>query len=178
MKNNAVHFDASCDTNEVELKERPTWSNKTEFLMSCIQTSVGLGNIWRFPFTAYENGGGAFLIPYVIVLFIIGKPMYYLEMFLGQFTSQSSVKIWEINPAFRGMCEANYFDVFEKIIYFFFICRCWSWSNNRLNLCHHILFIVGCINRLLFLCLIFVTTTVVTVPSRMGSSLRWFHFEG
>ncbi|XP_055305392.1 sodium-dependent nutrient amino acid transporter 1 isoform X1 [Sitodiplosis mosellana] len=84
-------------------KERPTWSNKTEFLMSCIQTSVGLGNIWRFPFTAYENGGGAFLIPYVIVLFIIGKPMYYLETFLGQFTSQSSIKVWEVNPAFRGV---------------------------------------------------------------------------
>lgn len=98
-----MSFDVGCDANESELKERPTWSNKTEFLMSCIQTSVGLGNIWRFPFTAYENGGGAFLIPYVIVLFIIGKPMYYLEMFLGQFTSQSSVKIWEINPAFRGV---------------------------------------------------------------------------
>lgn len=41
--------------------------------MSCIATSVGLGNIWRFPFTAYENGGGAFLIPYLIVLFLIGK---------------------------------------------------------------------------------------------------------
>lgn len=51
----------------VILKERPKWSNKTEFLMSCIQTSVGLGNIWRFPFTAFENGGGAFLVPYIIV---------------------------------------------------------------------------------------------------------------
>lgn len=58
---------------------------------------------YTYIFTAYENGGGAFLIPYVIVLFIIGKPMYYLEMFMGQFTSQSSVKIWEINPAFRGI---------------------------------------------------------------------------
>lgn len=56
----------------VIVKERPKWSNKTEFLMSCIQTSVGLGNIWRFPFTAYLNGGGAFLVPYVIVLFMIG----------------------------------------------------------------------------------------------------------
>lgn len=56
----------------VILKERPKWSNKTEFLMSCIQTSVGLGNIWRFPFTAYENGGGAFLVPYIVVLAMIG----------------------------------------------------------------------------------------------------------
>lgn len=84
-------------------KERPNWSNKTHFLMSCIQTSVGLGNVWRFPFTAFENGGGAFIIPYVIVLFLIGKPLYYLEMFLGQFTSKSSIKVWEVNPGFRGV---------------------------------------------------------------------------
>lgn len=64
--------------------------------------SVGLGNIWRFPFTAYENGGGAFLIPYIIVLIIIGKPMYYLEMTLGQFMSGGSVKIWEVNPLMKG----------------------------------------------------------------------------
>jgi solute carrier family 6 (neurotransmitter transporter, glycine) member 5/9 len=64
--------------------------------------SVGLGNIWRFPFTAYENGGGAFLIPYIIVLVVIGRPMYYLEMILGQFTSQGSVRIWEVAPILKG----------------------------------------------------------------------------
>ncbi|XP_026470122.1 sodium-dependent nutrient amino acid transporter 1-like [Ctenocephalides felis] len=71
--------------------------------MSCIAMSVGLGNIWRFPFTAYENGGGAFLIPYIIVLFVIGKPVYYLEMTLGQFTSKSSVKIWALCPILKGI---------------------------------------------------------------------------
>lgn len=149
-----VQFESGYDAIESQLKERPTWSNKTEFLMSCIQTSVGLGNIWRFPFTACkttlvlsiklkttklkfhfqsfsdENGGGAFLIPYVIVLFIIGKPMYYLEMFLGQFTSQSSVKIWEINPGFRGVgagqivgsiCVITYYSSLVALtIYYFF----------------------------------------------------------
>lgn len=75
--------------------------------MSCIATSVGLGNIWRFPFTAYENGGGAFLIPYIIVLVIIGKPMYYLEMILGQFTSRSSVKTWDVCPPLRGNLLIN-----------------------------------------------------------------------
>ncbi|XP_073829599.1 sodium-dependent nutrient amino acid transporter 1-like [Musca autumnalis] len=83
--------------------ERPNWSNGLEFLMSCISMSVGLGNIWRFPFTAYENGGGAFLIPYLVVLFLIGKPMYYLEMIMGQFTSKGPVKMWSICPSFLGV---------------------------------------------------------------------------
>lgn len=54
-------------------KERQTWDNPMEFLMSCISMSVGLGNVWRFPFTAYKNGGGAFLIPYLLVLLLIGR---------------------------------------------------------------------------------------------------------
>lgn len=81
---------------------RPVWGRSIEFLLSCISMSVGLGNIWRFPFTAYENGGGAFLIPYVIILILVGKPMYYMEMILGQFSSRSSVKIWALCPLLRG----------------------------------------------------------------------------
>ncbi|CAL4097561.1 unnamed protein product [Meganyctiphanes norvegica] len=65
--------------------------------------SVGLGNVWRFPFTAYENGGGAFLIPYILVLLFIGKPLYYMELCIGQFSSFGSVKVWEMSPAFRGI---------------------------------------------------------------------------
>ncbi|GAB0095809.1 Transporter [Sergentomyia squamirostris] len=96
-----------CDGKESEKvkdsNERPTWGNSIEFLMSCISMSVGLGNIWRFPFIAYENGGGAFLIPYIIVLLVVGKPMYFVEMILGQFTSRSSVKIWTLSPFFKGI---------------------------------------------------------------------------
>jgi solute carrier family 6 amino acid transporter-like protein 5/7/9/14 len=70
--------------------------------MSCVAFSVGFGNVWRFPYTAYENGGGAFLIPYLVVLFVIGKPFYYMEMALGQFTSRSCLQVWSVSPAFRG----------------------------------------------------------------------------
>lgn len=46
--------------------ERENWGKSIEFLMSCIAMSVGLGNVWRFPFTALENGGAAFLLPYLV----------------------------------------------------------------------------------------------------------------
>jgi Sodium:neurotransmitter symporter family len=58
--------------------ERQQWTNSLEFLMSCISMSVGLGNVWRFPFIALENGGGAFVLPYIIILFLVGKPIYYM----------------------------------------------------------------------------------------------------
>ncbi|XP_055912057.1 sodium-dependent nutrient amino acid transporter 1-like [Eupeodes corollae] len=97
---------------------RPNWSNGLEFLMSCISMSVGLGNVWRFPFTAYENGGGAFLIPYIVVLILIGKPMYYLEMILGQFTSRSSVKVWSVCPAFVGVGIGQAYATIAIITYY------------------------------------------------------------
>lgn len=82
--------------------KREGWNNDIEFLMSCIALSVGLGNVWRFPFIALENGGGAFLIPYLIVLILVGKPVYYLEMLLGQFSSRGSVKVYDFVPIMRG----------------------------------------------------------------------------
>ncbi|KAK0090513.1 hypothetical protein PV325_012567 [Microctonus aethiopoides] len=99
-------------------EERPQWGSGLEFLMSCIAMSIGLGNVWRFPFTAYENGGGAFLIPYIIVLFLVGKPFYYLEMILGQFASRSSVKVWAAVPGFRGVGWAQMFSMISVGTYY------------------------------------------------------------
>ncbi|CAF1230667.1 unnamed protein product [Adineta steineri] len=64
------------------------WDRPIEFLLSLISNSVGLGNVWRFPYLAAQNGGGAFLIPYFIIYFLIGAPLYFLELALGQFTSR------------------------------------------------------------------------------------------
>ncbi|XP_057381028.1 sodium-dependent nutrient amino acid transporter 1-like isoform X2 [Daphnia carinata] len=96
-------FSSAEVTESDEGQQRDTWGNPIEFLMSCISLSVGLGNIWRFPFTAYENGGGAFLIPYLVVLLLIGKPLYFMEMILGQFSSYGSVKVWAVVPMAKGV---------------------------------------------------------------------------
>ncbi|XP_035705905.1 sodium-dependent nutrient amino acid transporter 1 isoform X1 [Folsomia candida] len=82
---------------------RQTWDRPVEFLLSCIAMSVGLGNIWRFPYIAFINGGGAFLIPYLIVLFVFGKPLYFLELSIGQFCSKGSCKVWQMSPFFKGI---------------------------------------------------------------------------
>ena len=72
-------------------------------MFSCIAMSVGLGNLWRFPFIAWKNGGGAFLLPYIIVLLAIGKPGYFMEMAMGQFSSRGTIKIYDCVPAMRGV---------------------------------------------------------------------------
>ncbi|XP_049308962.1 sodium-dependent nutrient amino acid transporter 1 [Bactrocera dorsalis] len=83
--------------------EREKWSREIEFLFSCIALSVGLGNVWRFPFIALENGGGAFVIPYVIVLLLIGRPVYYMEVLIGQFASRGAVGVFDMAPIMKGI---------------------------------------------------------------------------
>lgn len=63
--------------------EREQWSGQTGFILAAIGSAVGLGNIWRFPGVAYENGGGAFLVPYVIALLVIGIPVLFFDYALG-----------------------------------------------------------------------------------------------
>ncbi|XP_061389733.1 sodium-dependent nutrient amino acid transporter 1-like [Musca vetustissima] len=88
---------------------REKWGNNVEFLFSCIALSVGLGNVWRFPFIALENGGGAFVIPYIIVLLLIGRPIYYLEIIIGQFSSRGCIRAFDMVPAMRGVAYGQVF---------------------------------------------------------------------
>nr|ABZ81818.1 sodium-dependent nutrient amino acid transporter 8 [Aedes aegypti] len=109
----------SLDNGETEgAKERDQWGKGIEFLMSCIAMSVGLGNVWRFPFIALQNGGGAFVIPYIIVLLLVGKPVYYMEMIIGQFSSRGSVKVYDCAPAMRGVGFGQLFSVTSLITYY------------------------------------------------------------
>ncbi|XP_046523914.1 sodium- and chloride-dependent GABA transporter 2 isoform X5 [Equus quagga] len=84
--------------------ERGQWNNKMEFVLSVAGEIIGLGNVWRFPYLCYKNGGGAFFIPYLIFLFTCGIPVFLLETALGQYTSQGSITAWrKICPIFEGI---------------------------------------------------------------------------
>jgi SNF family Na+-dependent transporter len=64
--------------------ERERWSGRMAFIMAAIGSAVGLGNLWRFPAQAFQNGGGAFFIPYFIALISAGFPLVIVEYALGQ----------------------------------------------------------------------------------------------
>ena len=84
--------------------EREEWSNQCEFILSTVGYAVGLGNVWRFPYLAYKNGGGSFLIPYCIMLFFVGLPLFFMELVLGQYSRQGPTRVFgRIAPIFKGL---------------------------------------------------------------------------
>ncbi|TKS71365.1 Sodium- and chloride-dependent GABA transporter 3 [Collichthys lucidus] len=93
---------------KTQLLDRGQWANKLEFLLAVAGTLVGLGNLWRFPYLCYKNGGGAFLVPYVLFLLACGIPMFLLETAMGQFTSQGCITCWRhFCPLFEGIGYAT-----------------------------------------------------------------------
>ncbi len=67
------------------------WSSRAAFILAAIGSAVGLGNLWRFPFTAGENGGGAFVLFYIICVLLIGFPVLAAELFIGRRGGKSAV---------------------------------------------------------------------------------------
>ncbi|EKM3678499.1 sodium-dependent transporter [Vibrio alginolyticus] len=64
--------------------KREQWGSRAGFILAAVGSAIGLGNIWRFPYMAYENGGGAFFIPYIFAMITAGIPFMILEFSMGQ----------------------------------------------------------------------------------------------
>ncbi|GED23571.1 sodium-dependent transporter [Halomonas halmophila] len=67
------------------------WTHKGTFLLAAVGSAVGLGNLWRFPYLAGENGGGAFLLIYIVTLCIVGVPILIAEILLGRSSRRSPI---------------------------------------------------------------------------------------
>ncbi|CAF4127459.1 unnamed protein product [Rotaria socialis] len=99
-QNNNISDTVNADKEE---ENNHQWDRPIEFVLSLISNSVGLGNVWRFPYLAAQSGGGAFLIPYFTLYFLIGAPLYYLELALGQFTSRGPASAFVLAKGWQGV---------------------------------------------------------------------------
>lgn len=75
----------------VSTDNRGQWGSKFGFIMAAAGSAVGLGNIWRFPYITGQNGGGAFVMVYIMCVLLIGVPLLFTEMGLGRFTKKSTI---------------------------------------------------------------------------------------
>ena len=83
-----------------------TWSSNYLFLLASIGSTVGLSNIWRFTYLAGENGGGAFVLVYVISLIVMGIPILAAELMIGRRGGKSMVGTFRVLVEKEGMSAA------------------------------------------------------------------------
>ena len=74
--------------------DRGAFRGRTAFIFAAIGSAVGLGNIWRFPAVAYDNGGGAFILPYLVALLTAGIPLLFLDYAIGHRWRGSAPAAW------------------------------------------------------------------------------------
>ena len=76
------------------MQHKEVWGSRTGFILAAVGSAIGLGNIWRFPYMVYENGGGAFLVPYLTAMLCAGIPFMILEYGLGHRYKGSAPKVF------------------------------------------------------------------------------------
>lgn len=86
------------------MQKREQWGSRAGFVLAAIGSAIGLGNIWRFPYVAYENGGGAFFIPYLFAMLTAGIPFMILEFGVGNKMRGSAPQIFsKLSPRWEWL---------------------------------------------------------------------------
>ncbi|CAF3110744.1 unnamed protein product [Rotaria sp. Silwood2] len=100
---------------------RETWSTNFDYLITTLGGLIGLGSLYRFPYLAFENGGAAFVFPYILICLLCGIPLLIMETALGQFSRKGPVGCWEFAPAMRGIGIASVIISFFGALYYVMI---------------------------------------------------------
>ncbi|GAA1489300.1 sodium-dependent transporter [Brachybacterium sacelli] len=108
--------------------DRGAFSGRTAFIFAAIGSAVGLGNIWRFPSVAYENGGGAFILPYLIALLTAGIPLLFLDYAVGHRWRGSAPAAWR---RFKRWTEfIGWWQVLVALIIALYYALILAWATN------------------------------------------------
>ena len=98
---------------------RDQWNSKLGFLLAAIGSAVGLGNIWRFPYVAASNGGGAFLLPYFFAIITAGIPILIMEYTIGKtYRGGAPVSLARINKKFEWLGWFQVMVAFLIMVYY------------------------------------------------------------
>ncbi|KAM6897190.1 sodium-dependent neutral amino acid transporter B(0)AT2-like [Xenentodon cancila] len=98
---------------------RAGWNSKIEYFLAQVGFSVGLGNVWRFPYLCHQNGGGSFLLLYVLLMLVVGIPLFFLELAAGQAIRQGSIGVWKyISPRLAGIGYSSCVVCFFVALYY------------------------------------------------------------
>ena len=113
-------------------KEEVSWDSHTQFLLACLAFGVGLGNVWRFPYLVQKYGGGSFIIPFLVMMFVEAMPLLLIELGLGQKFRSGSVGIWKkLHPYFQGILHIEHTN-FEENGYFYEL-QLENWNQSHSN---------------------------------------------
>ena len=108
--------------------DRGAFRGRTAFIFAAIGSAVGLGNIWRFPAVAYENGGGAFILPYLVALLTAGIPLLFLDYAIGHRWRGSAPAAWR---RFRRWTEfIGWWQVLIALIIALYYALILAWATN------------------------------------------------
>ena len=101
------------------MADKNEWGSNLSFILAMIGSAVGLGNIWRYPYVLYSNGGGAFYIPYIVAIILMGIPFLILEYGVGyNYKSSFAKAIKKINSKFEYLGWFLPVSVFLIMIYY------------------------------------------------------------
>merc|ERR1712117_803285 len=121
-KETVVKTAPSEEKEEGEENERGTWNSQWDFAMSCIAYAIGLGNVWRFPYLCFKNGGGAFLIPYFFSMFVCGIPLFFQEVSVGQYLGVGGMSVvGQLTPILKGVGYSAMTMVFLENCYYIIV---------------------------------------------------------
>ena len=99
--------------------ERGSWGSQWEFLLSCVGYTTGPSVIWQFPWLCHRYGGASFLVAYTVMLVLLGLPLVFLEITLGQYSGRGPLHLFSrMAPATKGLGFALVLISIITVIYF------------------------------------------------------------